>query len=517
MSSGYKLFLLSLFPCCCIAQADAGWEGKALYKDHLYVNRLLQDSHNPVSISDAPEEVADFEVRYASEQGDYKPIDRGRHETLWTGNIYGIRKIDRLSFEGGIEYANRMQADKKWSNALFIAGGNPFFIADSIAGDQGTEQFTLSGGLSYVVTSRWRAALRAVYLVGTLADQTDPRPLTQGMRFYLNPGLDYRFSPSFTLGISAGTARLSESTTYTVVNSIEPKVGTIFLFKGLGSPETKSAIGYKRRYEGNQYMGHIQLVWNASHTLSNLAELGFFTASEDAKDGDTGFDFKGGDYRTTTYMLTDRFQLKTLAFIHNLTLRAEHLQSNGIWYLQTQSTDTDGNTLWTIRDKSVTHRETALKASLHYRIDHLKGAYPRLTSSVRVAFTHSGIRQYPDLYSRKYSLLTFDGDITRRLHVGKGLLTLSLRATYAVSPLQSLVAEGSKLYASYLEPAFQATGSSHYACGADVVWQTPLSLVSYPFLLSLHAGAAVRSYNDQATLYSGARRQSFNTGLSLIF
>ncbi|MDR3141076.1 MAG: hypothetical protein LBU37_05055 [Tannerellaceae bacterium] len=511
------MLLLLLFPACCIAQTGAGWESKALYKDHLYLNRLLHDSHNPVSILDAPADVADFEVRYTAEQGDYKRIDQGQRETTRTGRIFGIRKTDRLAFEGEIEYANRMQADKKWSSALFISGSNPFFLADSIAGDQGTEQFTLSGGLSYIVTSRWRGALRAVYHVGTLADQADPRPLTHGMRFNLNPGLDYRFSPSLSLGISAGIGRLSESAAYAVVNSVEPSVSNIFLFKGLGSPEIKSAIGYRRRYEGNRYSGHIQLVWNASPASGNFLELGYLAEREDAADGDTGFDFKGGGYRAATCMIADRLQIRTTAFIHNLTLRAERMQTDGIWYIQTQSVDPDGNILWTVRDQSVVHRETALKASLSYRIDRMKGPDPQFTASLKTSFEQSGIRQYPDMYSREYSLFAFDGAAARHIHAGKGLFTLSIRAVYALSPSRSIQAKGSRLSASYLEPAFLVVGSSYYACGAGIAWQTPLSLAAYPFLLNLHAAANVRSYNDKAGIYSGARRQLFNAGLSLIF
>jgi hypothetical protein len=515
MTSGYKLFLLSLLPCCCLAQTDAAWENKAFYKDHLYLNRLLHDSHNPVSISETPADIADFQTRYSSEQGAYKPIDRGPYETLWTGRIYGIRKFDKLSFEGEIQYDNEQQADKKWSNALFISAGNPFFIADSLAGDYGTEKFTLAGGLSYAATPRWRIAVRATYHVGTLADQTDPRPLTQGMRLYLNPGFDYRISRTLTIGASAVAGRLSESTTYTVVNSIEPNVNTIFLFKGLGSPEIKTALGYRRRYEGNPYQGFIQLLWNAS-SLSNLVELGYLANAEEANDGDTGFDFKGGDYKATTYMLTDRLQLKTPAAIHNLTLHAERTHTDGLWYIQTQSTDPDGNTLWTIRDQSVTHRETALLASLSYRIDRMKGPHPHLTASLKTSYAYSGIRQYPDLYSRAYALLALDGHATKRFALGKSLLAISLEASYAAAPLQRIQLGGSRLEASYQEPAFRAISGSYYRYGADIACQTPLTLSAYSFLLNIHAGASVKAYNE-AGLYSGATRQAFHAGLSLIF
>lgn len=101
--------------------------------------------------------------------------------------------------------------------------------------------------------------LRADYRVGSTANQTDPRPNVDGMRFYLNPGVDYQLG-QFTIGLSGRMEWLSESSEYTVVRSTE---GTYyaFLFHGLGDPIMKTAIGYQRKYSGNLGGGNFQLIW----------------------------------------------------------------------------------------------------------------------------------------------------------------------------------------------------------------------------------------------------------------
>jgi hypothetical protein len=515
MLTGYKLFLISLLPCCCLAQTDAQWERKALYKELLYLNHTLYNSRNPGSISEAPADITVFDAAYSSASGSYKLIHEGKTEARRTGGIYGIKKFDKLSFEGSIEYDNETLDGKKWANYLYISGDNPFFITDSIPSDYGVEKFRLNGGFSYEIGPQWRAALRATYDAGTLADQTDPRPSTKGMSFVLNPGIVFRPGKSFTIGLSAEIGRLNESTSYTVVNSIEPNVNTLFLFKGLGSPEVKSALGYKRIYEGGEYRGDVQFVWDLS-PLSNFFEAGYGVAGEYADDGDTGFNYKGGDYKATTYSITDQLRLSAASTVHRITAKVESKAIDGIWYIQTQSADTDGNIVWTVRDKSITHKAANMLASLNYTIDFMKDDLPGLTASLTGTYKSSDIKQYPDLYRRQYRLATYRGDLTKHLNIFKGLLSLSLNGVYAASLSQEMEVDGSKLNAAYLEPAFLAEGSSYYAFGLGADYQKPLNISAHPFLLGFNAAAALKQYNGKGTLYPDTRRL-FNIGLYLTF
>lgn len=513
----YLILLTSFLFASAYAQSGQELNKKALYKDYLYLTNPLFGTQNPTAISYNLQEIADFDVSYLSRKGDFKQIGEGVEEHFWNGKIYGIKKIDKLSFEGGIAYTNARLEQKKWTNSLFVAADNPFFLSDSIASDVTSERFDLNGGFSYEVNQKWIVALRAIYNVGSLADQTDPRPKTKGMRFTLNPGINYRINTTFSLGASLHIGWLGESTTYIVINTNEPNVNTIFLQKGLGSPELKSAIGYNREYDGNSSGGNIQLLWNKQASWSNLFDLGYVNATEKAKDGGTEFDYKGGDYRATTLSLLDRISLQNAGTIHHLTFEALSKQIDGTWYIQTQSTDTDGNVLWTVRDKSIVHKESRLQAALNYRMDLMNGSTPHLSWSVGGKYMNSEITQYPELYKQKYSLMLFEGRIAKHLHVGKGLMSLLLHGDYTHNLSDQINVSGSKLALSYLQPAFQAISGSSYSTGLFVSYKIPMNISNSPFILGLSADASLRKYNDQYTYYKGTNRKILHVGVNVVF
>lgn len=513
-----KFLLLSILPCFCFAQEQQLQDGKMLYKDNLYLKNLLYGSNNPVSITYAPWSVTNFDASYLSKEGDFRAIESGVKENVWNGKIYGIRKFKKISFEGGIEYFNESLQDKKWTNSLFVSEDNPFFLSDSIASDYDIEKFNLSGGFSYELTSRWLLALRAVFHVGSLADQADPRPKTKGMRFMLNPGAEYKINEFVKVGASAGIGWLSESTEYTVVNTSEPNVSTIFLMKGLGNPELKNAIGYHRQYNGNQYQGNLQLTWNNQAAFSNFLELGSFYATEDAKDGDTDYDYKGGDYKASGFSISNRFQIDAgNDVIHNITLAANNKKIDGTWYIQVQSTDKDGNIIWDIKDQSISHKDSRLNASVGYRMDLMKGALPHLSWSLAGEYTSSDIKQYPELYTQKYSLMAIRGEVAKHFTLRKGLLSLSANGLYNMNLTEDIHVSGSKLATAYLLPAFQAISGEYYAAGASVSYRTPMEMAGYPFFLGFHADASLRKYTGEAERYDGTDRKILHLGISLTF
>lgn len=353
--------------------------------------------------------------------------------------------------------------------------------------------------------------------MGSLADQTDPRPKTKGMQFALNPGVNYQISPSIALGISGHIGWMGESTAYTVVNTTEASTSTIFLQRGLSNPELKNSIGYKREYDGDRYGGNIQFVWNKNSAIRNLLDIGLLTLSEKANDGDTDFDYKGGDYKATGITILDRFSLHKGEIIHNFTLTAMSKKVDGTWYIQTQSTDTDGNTIWTVRDKSISHKDSRTQAKAKYRMDLMRGDVPHLTWSVATSYTNSEIKQYPELYTQKYSLMTIYGDITKHIHAGNGLFSFSVNGEYTSNLSSEFNVAGSKLASSYLEPAFQAISGSAFAAGINISYKKPMHLSGYPFIMGMYADASLRKHNDQFEIYKNTDRKTIHIGLSFVF
>ncbi|MDD2436943.1 MAG: hypothetical protein PHG27_02395 [Massilibacteroides sp.] len=512
-----SLLLLFIFPSLCFAQPQQPDNRKLQYEDFLYLNNLLFETKNPISISYQPLEVTNFDFNYLSRKGDFKRIGEGKNETILNGKIYGIKKIDRLSFEGGIEYSNAKLNDKKWTNTLFVADDNPFFLSDSIASDVNSEKFNLNGGLSYLLNKKWIVALRAIYNVGSLADQTDPRPKTKGIQFTLNPGINYRLNDLLSIGASANIGWMSESTAYTVVNTSEPNVNTLFLQKGLGSPEIKNAIGYKREYDGNQWGGNIQFIRENLSSFSNVFDLGVLHSKEKAKDGGTDFDYNGGDYKATTFTFADRIRLGSKQLVHNLSMSALYKKIDGTWYIQTQSIDKDGNTIWGIKDKSIVHKDNSIQAYLLYRMDLLKGENPHLSWSVGGKYLNSEIKQYPELYKQKYSLMSFSGNITKHIIIGKSLLTFGIDGELIQNLSDEIAVSGSKLASSFLEPAFRAISASAYSGGLSASYKRPMKLSGYPFIFSIYTKASLEKYNDQDKNYKKTDRKAIHFGVSLVF
>ena len=184
----------------------------------------------------------------------------------------------------------------------------------------------------YEINAHWRAGLRAIYEVGSNADQTDPRPDIKGMRFLLNLGVNYQWG-NFRIGASAGVRWLGESVNYTLVKTYETY--QLFLFRGMGNYESQQAIGFQRRYTGTASQGNLPLGWNNAAHRADFLELGYEKSTEEARDGSSSNKYKGGKYARTRFSLTNRFRISGERTMHNVTLEASHNKVEGTWYSQT--------------------------------------------------------------------------------------------------------------------------------------------------------------------------------------
>lgn len=508
------MFLLSL-SCLHAQKKGETVVDKLLYEDRQYLHDMYHDSRNPVSIANSLWDIADFTLGYEHKQGSFHKINEGKNENLWNVGIQGTKKIGKMSFAGGVIYRNEKTGNRKWSNSLYIAGDNPFFIADSIASDYTAEKFRLHGGMSYKLSDKWQLALRAGYDVGNMADQTDPRPKTKGMRFHADAGFSYKINSTFSIGTSFSAERLRESISYYSVDHLNPKTNSIFLFRALGNPEVKEAYGYTRRYYGSDYSAQLQLLWDG--TISNFLELNVLFQGEQAEDGSTDFSYKGGDYSANEYSVLNRTRFIAGSFIHNLTVEAGFKPVSGIWYIQTQTIDKDGNKIWTVRDKSISHTNDQLSASASYRFDLTKKSTPTFSSFFKASYYSSNINQYPELNYLRYSNLLFEGYLTKHLSFKKNMLSLSLTGNYGISPSKEIKADGYRLYETYLTPSFEALIADHYGAGAEISYKTPLKLKQNQFILNLFANTSINHYKGQSPLYKNTNRTYLYGGLSLIF
>lgn len=517
MPNRFCLLLAAFLPLAVSAQqADSLLRKKMVYQDYLYLHNIYRGSQNPTAISrEALRDVAEVNASYRYTYGDYHAMDAADIQKTFDFSLYGIKKFKKVAFEGEIAYSNISDRDKRWNSTLYIADDNPFIIADSIFSDFTNEKFHLNGGFSFEATSKLHVALRADYQVGSTANQTDPRPKVDGMRFHLNPGIDYRLG-QFTIGLSGKIEWLSESSEYTVVRTTE---GTYyaFLFHGLGDPIMKTAIGYQRKYTGTSGGGNLQIAWT-NGKLHNFLEAGYQTSTEEAEDGGSAEKFKGGKYKSTQYGITDRFMIKNDRWAHNLSLKLLFHKVDGTSYQQEQRSTSDGNIIWDIISSSICHKNTHSDMSLEYRLDKLTSLQiPHFTVGVKGGMHQQKVNHYPELYLQKYTMAYGELYAKKLLSLKKYLLTLRGEVAYAQRLSEQNVTEGTVLEDKYSTPQFEYMSGNHLTASFRAELQHPLTIKNFRSSIGGFAEFSYESYMGDYSFYKETSRQSIRAGIKLIF
>ncbi len=517
MPNRFCLLLAVFLPLSILAQqADSLLKKKMVYQDYLYLNNIYKGSQNPTAISrEALENVAEINASYRYALGDYHAMDESNIQKKLDFSLYGIKKFKKVAFEGEIAYSNISEQDKRWNSTLFIAKDNPFVIADSIYSNFGTEKFHLNGGFSYEPTSKLHIGLRADYKVGSTANQTDPRPLVDGMRFYLNPGIDYQLG-QFTIGLSGRVEWMSEASAYTVVRTTEGAYYA-FLFHGLGDPVMKSIIGYQRKYSGNLRGGNIQLIWQ-NNRFKNFFEVGLQKSTEEAEDGGDAEKYKGGKYKASQYGFTDRFVIYGDKWIHNLNLKVFFNQVNGTYYQQEQHSTSDGNIVWDIISSSVCHKDTHSDVSLEYRLDRITHSnLPHFTVGIKGGMFSQKVNHYPELYLQKYNMAYGEIYVKKLLSLKKYSLILHGNVAYAQRLTQQNAVEGTVLEDKYNTPQFEYISGDYLTASIKAELQHPLTIRKFSSSIGGFAEFTYSSYLGNYYLYEETSRNNIRAGIKLIF
>lgn len=467
------------------------------YKDQLYLGNIFYGSQNPVSVTYAPfENIGDIDIKYNYQNGELKPIDKAKKEQWWSGTIYGIKKLKRVAFEGGITYNNGLLKERRWNNTLFVSGYNPYIICDSVKSKFSTETFNLNGTASYIINEKFTAALRADYNVGSSATQNDPRPDIKGMRFNLNPGAQYKYK-DFYFGLSANVGWLSESATHTVVRTEIPHY--VFLFQGLGMYEAKTAVGYMRKYNGFNYGANIQFAYDKNGTIANFLELGYYNEEEKAIDGTGAERYKGGRYNGNDITLSDRFEIRSGNIRHNITLNGRMHNTDGTWYTQTQRTDENGNMFWDVVNEDVEYKGKEYMGNIDYRFDMLKANVPMLTVNVNVGVKQSDTKHNVYSASQKYTVATADAYVAKRFDIDKVQLMIFVDGTYNYN-LSSDLYTGEfpqtiqYIVRRYTEPAYYALTTDWFRIGGGIQASVPVKIRNYRTMINVKAGYDYSGY-----------------------
>ena len=316
-----------------------------VYQEIERSGNLYSRSHNPSALWFSPVgNLLDFHADYDIRRGDLHDVDESSKINAFGVGISGQQRFNKVICSGSIAYNDGKEYARRWNSTLQIADDNPFILGDSIPSDFNTQRFNLSGTVAYKPLERLILALKLDYNTGSSANQTDPRPKTDGMHFVITPGVQYLMGGGFSLGLSGGFDLMSESISHEVIDPRESYV--YFRFNGLGDYSTIStgtSLSYPRNYTGTEYTGALQFAWDGGRGFANLLEATYASSTQEARDGGAAFTFLGGDYSRTSFGVSDRLRFGNSRRTHNVIVGWDHKRVEGIWYEQTAYVDPDKN------------------------------------------------------------------------------------------------------------------------------------------------------------------------------
>lgn len=484
MKSKFLLTILSVVTVSAVTTAQTKSEvsesqpNTVDYEQELYLQNILYGSSNPVSIANNPYTVINsFDGYYSRVKGDFKPIDGAGNANLMDFNIYGAKKLKKISFEGTLQYSVHELNKSRWGNTVLLSPKNPFIIADSLVYDSvpnnhDREIFNLNGGFAWQTTDRLTLGLRANYKVGSKADQSDPRFESHAARVTVNPGVQYKMG-SLALGLSGSYETYHELIRMTVQdNLLDPAHDIIFLFNELGNYTIMNVTGYNRLYNGTKYTGALQAVYSGS-SLANFLEVEFVSNKEEAIDGGTSYRKLGGENTNTTLNFTDRLQFRGASMQHNIGISASMLNEKAKFFKQNARHDNFGMEVWDVVSAEITQKEKDLKADLSYRLDMLKDGESHLTAIVKGGIDKVTVNEYPDEYFVKYTLMNAGVDLTKRFDAGNYRFAVSANGTYCKA-LDALEYElptenaGKRRFTNnYFAPKYQYFGAEYISYGVS--------------------------------------------------
>lgn len=498
--------------------AFAGEEGdnsivqQMQYKDYNYLHNVADGSLNPVSISDIPvSQLSLISAGYAWRQGGYHNVDASGHTDGFSVDAYGIKRMERLSFEGGIAYFNYDERARCWNSTLFQSRLNPFILADFDPSDYNTERFRVDGRMAYKVSSRFRFGINADYNVGVMSDEKDPRVETKGMRFVINPGVQWDATSRLSIGATGGLNLFNETSRYTcVATAVNFK---FYLMSGLGTFFPQTGNAYTRDAKGTSWFAAVDLKYRFSDRWSDYLYLSYADESENATDGGSTYQFKGGDYMNNVLTLRNRLSYVSGRYAHNVELEAQTNDVKGRWYDQRAVTE-NGTTRYEIMNSSIKHKETFTSIRAAYRFDMLDGeGVSSLTAGVSAGWLTSDTKNFPEMYFRKYTRIDVRADVMKHFSLGRVRLGVGLDGGYAMSPSSSCDFSGLELEHTYSMPMYAYLTSGAWSVNGRVEAWIPVG----KFVLGAHAGGGTTRCIDGKSGLDGTAMNSVNCGLSMAF
>ena len=440
---------------------------------------------NPVAYLNVKSNPMNGQISYNHISGDYKYITDPQSMNRGNIAVEGFKKVNKLQFYGSFSYDISKLNEQRWKNVLMPSTGNPFILGDSIGGNYDNETFEIKGIVTSSFNEKLKWGIAASYKGGSSADQNDPRPKIDAVRYSIRPGVMYNFD-DWNIGLNLEYEGYEENIAITSVETT--KTHRFFLFQGLGNYFQTSGIGYRRHYKGNTSGGDIQII-RKYNSFENILQLGYRNKIEKSEDGESGSFFKSGDYKEAKYSLMNLFSIKRNHVSHLIKLSINHYSSKGTWYDQQKITNNNDQQIWVVYNKSVKYKDNATTAGFEYTWLKEKQGFKDYTLSSSVEMEQHKTSFLPEMYLQKYSNIkaSLQGGKTYWLP-NKFQLGVNLGASYQKNISSKGNFEGIALANIWSYPVFEYLTSDYYTGSVSAKLSKRTLLGNLPAILYLFAG-----------------------------
>lgn len=505
------------------------------HEDINYFHNSMYGTDNPVQLSfNKSTSLMKATISGQFHRGDFHAVDQSSEHNALNVHILGFQDFGRLKLSGDIAYTNSKDIDHRWNNTLMTSPLNPFIICDSLFSDVTTDLFDMNAAASYTFSKKFIGALKLHYVTGSLADQSDPRPKTNAMRFNIKPGAYFTINQNLAVGADAFVEFYHSDIVHTLENTLNSYI--YFVMKGMGDRvdiPANEQFSRPRDYTGTKYGASLQLNYHTK-SLGDVLQLSYSRNGEDAIDGGSSFEYRSGDYKDNTFSVLNHFTLHMSPnYQHHLIIQYEQLKDEGDWYEQRRRLDSDHGNLvyYEIMAKNRIREAKQSKISATYRLDKFTNSLPDWHASL--SGDYLGFTATQDdgmIYKQKYQMMNLRLEGTKYWNVKTSRLETRLGAfmtsqmgepKYA-TPLANTDYSESKraLVSTYVNPMFEYNTAASIGFQARVAYNHPIRINGKYTWWGVHAQVQQAFYtgnNKYAQCYDGANRTLMNVGLDLTF
>ena len=489
----------------------------------LPVRHVWLQTTNPVAYEAVDGSRMNTEFLFYYSNGDYKHLTDPESPRGGIVSFEGFKQVNKLHFYGSFSYDIAKLEGQRWNDVLMPSPGNPFLLGDSIGGDYNNELFEIKGAVASSFSDRLKWGVSARYKGGSSANQNDPRPLINAVRYSISPGILYDFSP-WAVGLDIGYEGYNE---FISISSVETNLNhSFFIFQGLGNYFARIGTGYSRRYKGSAWNGNIQLNWRNNQT-ENILQIGYRNMAENSEDGvakptaegrATSNPFKSGDYQETTYSVLNILAVKNGQTTHLATLRAAYLPSKGTWYDQREIIDSNQQTIWEIYNQSVKYKDNTTTVGLAYTWQKEKNGFNDYLLGASADFDNHETTLYPDMQQQKYSNLAVALRGEKTFWLPKQFqLGVSAGLTYRMNLAASADFAGITLAGLWSQSVYEYLTSDHYGGVARVKLSKRMRLGKLPSIVYWIAGIDYTRSTLETESFDQADRMNLTTSIGFTF